>query len=300
MNKTIKQNGIKSWILAARPKTLTGAAAPVIIGGAFSFEYILENGGEFSLLNFLLCLFFAFFMQIDANFINDYFDFKKGSDSKGERLGPPRACANGWTTLPAMKNAIIIVTALSALIGLPLAFAAGWGMIIIGILCIVFSFLYTVKFSYLGLGDILVLVFFGIIPVGFTFYIQTGHWTLPITLAAIAMGLATDCLLIVNNHRDRFQDKINNKKTLAVRFGGKFSITAYYTLGIIATALGIWAICIVKPIYCSLPLILYLVLHIITAMTISRLEGRELNKTLGKTALNIFIFGLLSGISILL
>ncbi len=118
----------------------------------------------------LLCLLFAWVMQIDSNLVNDFFDFKHGNDDE-TRLGPKRACAEGWITMKAMKWGIIITTLLGCIIGLPLAFYGGKEMIIVGICCVLFCFLYTTKLSYLGLGDLLVLLFFGIVPVCCTYYL---------------------------------------------------------------------------------------------------------------------------------
>lgn len=299
MTGQIRQNSIKSWLLGIRPKTLIGAAVPVIIGGAFAWRHIAQQGGNFSVTDFLLCLFFAFFMQIDANLINDYFDFKKGGDRE-DRVGPERVFANGWITQRAMERGIVIVTVVSALTGLPLAVTAGWEMIIVGAICILFAFLYTLKLSYLGLGDVAVLVFFGIVPVGFTYFIQTGCWHLETTLAALASGFAIDCLLIINNQRDRFQDAENGKRTIAVRFGRKFSIILYYMSGILAALLGATAIALVKPAYFGIFLSIYLTIHLCAADFLRKHEGKELNKVFELTALNILLFGITTGIAVII
>lgn len=304
--KSIKTNGLKAWILASRPKTLTGAAAPVIIGSAIAWNdiftnkitdiYQTESVSRF-FIPVVLCFLFAFVMQIDANFINDYFDYKKGSDRE-DRLGPERACAQGWVTPNAMKKAIVITTVLACIIGLPLIYFGGWGLIIIGILCVIFCFLYTTKLSYLGFGDLLVLVFFGIIPVGFTYYIATGEWTSQTTLSGIACGLATDCLLMVNNYRDRHQDALSGKQTIVVKLGEKFGLESYLWLGIIAMLLAFATLFMIENHYAVL-LLLYGVLHIQTYRKMRKTDGKALNSVLGKTARNIFIFGLIYAIAVL-
>ena len=162
----IKTNAFRAWLLASRPKTLIGAAVPVMLGMALAFNH---GTGPFDFILAILCLLFAFVMQIDANFVNDYFDCIKGNDASEIRLGPKRACAEGWVTLPAMKKAIIFTTAVAAFVGLPLIFYGGYEVIPVGLLCIVFCFLYTTKLSYLGFGDVLVLVFFGLVPVCLTY-----------------------------------------------------------------------------------------------------------------------------------
>lgn len=116
----VKTNSIKAWLLAARPKTLTGAAIPVMLGCALAFIY-----GHFQLIPALLCFLFAFLMQIDANFINDLFDFLKGSDRE-DRLGPERACAQGWISPQAMKAGIVCTTLLAGITGLCLLYYGGW------------------------------------------------------------------------------------------------------------------------------------------------------------------------------
>ena len=166
----IKTNSVKAWLLAARPKTLSGAAVPVMIGVALAYsDACLYEGDVFNWTAAVLCLLFSFTMQIDANFINDFFDFLNGSDDTETRLGPRRACAQGWVTLDAMKKAIALTTCLASVIGLPLAWYGGMEMILVGALCVVFAFLYTNFFSYEGLGDLLVLVFFGLVPVCCTY-----------------------------------------------------------------------------------------------------------------------------------
>ena len=151
----IRQNSAKAWMLAARPKTLTGAAVPVMIGLALTINYQLST---FNFIPAVLCLLFAFLMQIDANFINDYFDWKDGLDDE-HRLGPRRACQQGWVTPKAMRWAIAMTTMTACLVGLPLIYYGGWNMVWVGLACVVFCFLYTTLLSRIGLGDLLVLLF---------------------------------------------------------------------------------------------------------------------------------------------
>ena len=133
----IKTNSVKAWFLAARPKTLTGAAIPVMLGCALAYTY-----GHFNIVPAILCFLFAFLMQIDANFITDLFDFLKGTDRE-DRLGPERACAQGWISPKAMKAGIGVTTVLAGITGLTLLNFGGWELIQVGIACMVFAFLYT-------------------------------------------------------------------------------------------------------------------------------------------------------------
>lgn len=140
----IKTNSLSAWILAARPKTLTGAIVPVMIGTAWAWK--MGGAENFRFLPALLCFLFAFLMQIDSNFINDYFDCVKGSDDKETRLGPKRACTEGWITLPAMRKGLFVTSLLASLVGLPLVFYGGWQMVLVGAACVLFAFLYTTFF----------------------------------------------------------------------------------------------------------------------------------------------------------
>jgi 1,4-dihydroxy-2-naphthoate octaprenyltransferase len=297
----VKKDSLKAWILAARPKTLTGAAVPVMIGLSLAWKDSKAYDGDvFSWVAAVLCLLFAFIMQIDANFINDFIDFAKGTDDKETRLGPERACAQGWVSIDRMKHAIAATTVLACIVGLPLVWFGGLEMILIGLLCVVFCFLYTTHLSYLGLGDVLVLVFFGLIPVSITYYIQLHTVTIEVLVASLACGLVIDGLLLVNNFRDRDTDKTAGKNTLVVRIGEKAAIWLYLIVGIVACLAGLvfglngnwWAF--------ALPFI-YLVLHLLTFLKMKRIwKGRELNKCLGETARNIFIYGLLVTVGILI
>ena len=303
MNETpnIKTNSLKAWLLAARPKTLTGAAVPVMIGLALAWvdarEYV---EGTFSWIAATLCLLFAFIMQIDANFINDFFDFVNGADDKETRLGPQRACAQGWVKLDSMKKAIALTTCIACAVGLPLVFYGGLEMVLIGLLCVAFCFLYTTSLSYLGLGDVLVLVFFGIVPVCITYYIQLHTCTWQVFLASIACGLVIDALLLVNNFRDRDNDRAVGKNTLVVRIGEKASLGLYFGVGVAACLIGTVFWMNGHVLAFLLPL-LYLVLHMFTYLKIKRIhQGKMLNVCLGETARNIFVYGLTVAVGLLL
>ena len=169
MNNSIKPNSFQAWLLAMRPKTLTGAAIPVLLGCALAYIF-----GKFQPVPALLCFLFAFLMQTDANFINDLYDYLKGTDRE-DRLGPERACAQGWITPAGMKRGIAVTTLLACCVGLGLLSYGGWEMIPVGLACVVFAFLYTAgpyPLAYHGWGDVLVLIFFGFVPVGCTFYVM--------------------------------------------------------------------------------------------------------------------------------
>jgi 1,4-dihydroxy-2-naphthoate octaprenyltransferase len=297
----MKTNSLKAWFLAARPKTLTGAAVPVMIGVSLAWVDARQYGDDtFQWLAAVLCFLFSFVMQIDANFINDFFDFANGTDDIETRLGPRRACAQGWVTLDAMKRAIAITTCLACVIGLPLVWFGGLEMILIGLICVVFCFLYTTHFSYMGLGDLLVLVFFGIVPVCISYYLHLHTVTWQVFLASIACGMVIDALLIVNNFRDRDQDREAGKNTIIVRLGAESGLQLYLAVGIGAMILGGTFWMNGHPLAFFLPFI-YFVLHVFTYLKIKRIEkGKALNLCLGETARNIFIYGICVSLGILL
>lgn len=302
----VKTNSVKAWLLATRPKTLSAAAVPVMIGTAFAWRNTSE---QFNWIPAILCLLFAWIMQIDSNLVNDYFDFKKGNDDE-TRLGPKRACSEGWITSDAMVWGILITTLLGCMTGIPLILYGGLEMVMVGIACVVFCFLYTTLFSYHGLGDILVLLFFGIIPVCCTYYVcMPLHQQIPtgeVIASSIACGLAIDALLIVNNYRDIDNDRSNGKITLAVRLGESKTRRLYESIGYIAAGIMIILVFIddlykidkVIPTYAIY--LIYIILHRQSYQEMKRInKGAKLNQVLGLTARNILVFGLLSVAAIL-
>jgi 1,4-dihydroxy-2-naphthoate octaprenyltransferase len=298
---TIKQNSPRAWLLATRPKTLSGAAVPVLIGLSLAYtDTSLYGDDVFSWSAAVLCILFALIMQIDANFINDFFDYARGNDDTETRLGPLRACTQGWVSIEAMKRAIATTTCTACVIGLPLVYYGGLEMIGIGLLCVVFCFLYTTHLSYIGMGDLLVLLFFGVVPVCTTYYIQLHTITSQVFIASIACGLVIDTLLIVNNYRDRDNDRRDGKMTLVVHIGEKATEWLYLGIGIAACMMGgiFWANSHVLAFI--LPLI-YLLLHIFTWLKMRRIHhGKQLNECLGETARNMLIYGLTVSAGLLL
>ena len=296
----VRVNSLKAWILAARPKTLTGAAVPVMIGIACAVAMYGWCG--IRVVPAVLCMLFALIMQVDANFINDYFDFMKGTDDE-QRLGPKRACAQGWITASAMRSGLFVTTLLACIVGLPLVYYGGWEMIMVGLACVVFCFLYTISFSYIGLGDLLVLVFFGIVPVCMTYWLTappTALTSIPfaVVLMSIACGLIIDTLLVVNNYRDIDNDRRTGKLTLIVRIGERGGLVLYLMLGLVGTILAIVGVVLLDwhdGQWTQSLLIIYTPFHTwaFNEMRYIR-KGAELNRVLGMTARNMFIFGLLA------
>lgn len=300
--KEIKLNSLRAWLLAARPKTLTAAVIPVLLGSALAF-----SNGEFKTTPALLCALFACGMQIAANFINDLFDYLKGSDRK-DRLGPPRACAEGWITPGAMKLGIGIMLMVSCLAGLGLLFSVwgnlphgGWELVVLGMVCVLFAFLYTTILSYRGWGDLLVLIFFGFVPVGGTYYVQAYSLNMDVVVLSLVSGLAIDTLLMVNNYRDREQDALSGKRTLVVRFGEAFGRNMYLALGIAAVLLCLWfvhsgSLTLIEFIWAPC---VYFYLHALTWRKMVHIRsGKELNRILGETSRNMLFLGLLLAVAL--
>ena len=300
--QTVKVNSLNAWFLAIRPKTLTGAVIPVMMGTSLAL-----HDATVSWLPALGCLLFACAMQVVANFINDLYDFLKGTD-RADRLGPERACAQGWITPEAMKAGIGVTLLLAAAAGLSVLWCVwshlpcgGWELVVLGAICMLFAFLYTTLLSYKGWGDLLVLLFFGLVPVCGTYYVQGFTITTNLLMTGLMCGVSIDTLLVVNNYRDREQDAVSGKRTLIVRYGEPFGRYLYLILGIAC-----WLIALLMTlrgllstdqlVWASSP---YLLLHITTWCKMVRIrQGRELNAILGETSRNMLLMGLLWSLAV--
>ena len=220
----MKPGNITIWLTAIRPKTLWAAFAPVAIGGAMAVE-----AGNFHFFSAFLALIGAVCIQVGTNFYNDLADFEKGADTN-DRKGPTRVTQAGWVSPKTMKRATFFVFGLAVLSGMYLMWRGGWPVIVIGVLSIVSGIMYTAgKYSlaYIGLGDLFVLIFFGPVAVGGTYYVQTLEINTSVLIAGIAPGLLAVAILLVNNIRDREEDRQAEKKTIVVRFGRSFGIACY-------------------------------------------------------------------------
>lgn len=300
----IKQNSLKAWLLAARPKTLTGALIPVILALAWAYmQGVLQNYTAA-----ICCVLFACGMQIAANLINDLFDYLKGTDRE-DRLGPERACAQGWITPKAMKWGIAVSILISCLFGL-IALAVTWQqmpyhgieLVAIGLCSVVFAFLYTTRLSYLGWGDVLVLVFFGFVPVCGTYYLQAFTLDAGILLLSLISGVSIDALLVINNYRDRDQDKISGKRTIIVLGGEKFGQRLYLGIGIVVFVLILLLSFLTDGMkHTEIPAFIYLLLHYLAWHKMVQINhGKALNKILGLTSRNMFIMAVLLALVIIL
>lgn len=226
------------WVIAVRPKTLWAAVCPVVMGSAIAL-----GDGVFHLPSAIACLLGAVLLQIGANFVNDYADGIKGTDS-GERLGPPRAVALGLIGPQAMKGAAILVFAAVWIPGLYIIYRGGPVFLAVGIVSILAGILYTsgpFPLAYHGLGEIFAFVFFGPVAVAGTHYVQTQEFSMIPLIAGVGPGLFSVAILTANNLRDIDGDRKAGKKTLPVRFGTRFA-QAEYIGAILIAALGIPAL----------------------------------------------------------
>ena len=215
---------LKIWWQAARPKTLGAAVGPVLIGTALA-----AHDGTSHAPTALAALAGALLIQVGTNFCNDYGDAVRGADAGG-RKGPVRATQAGLVTPRAMIVATALAFFAATLCGLYLVTRGGWPIAITGAICILCGILYTSgpwPLAYVGLGDLFVLIFFGPVAVGGTYFVQARHLTAPAVLAGLAPGLLSVAILTVNNLRDIEQDRLNHKRTLAVRFGAAFARWEY-------------------------------------------------------------------------
>ena len=224
--KLVPQNPgpLAIWLRATRPQTLPAALCPVLIGAAMAYRV-----GPLAWAVLAATFLSALFIQIGTNYANDYFDDRKGADTP-DRVGPRRATATGLVTPRQMAIATALAFTLAAAFGLYLVLVGGWPILVIGLLSLTCGVLYTAgpcALGYLGLGDLFVLIFFGPVAVAGTYYLQTQACSLNVIVASLAPGLISAAILTVNNFRDRFTDKQAGKKTLVVRWGETFGVTAY-------------------------------------------------------------------------
>lgn len=271
-----------------RLRTLPVSVAGVFMAVAFAILY-----HTFYWVPAMLCLLFAVLAQIASNFANEYYDYKRGLDRPG-REGPRRGVTEGDITPEDMRNATFITLGLACAVGCMLLLFGGWWLIIVGAAIALGVVAYSAgpfPLSHHGLGEVAVMLFFGIIPVNFTYYLESGTWNLMVALASVAVGLMGANVIIVNNYRDRDDDAAVGKRTLAVRFGKPAMMSFYLTNGYVA-------VCMMAPIWLSLSLwacivpVAYLLLHTLLWWRIANLSGHKLNPYLGKTAVLMLLYSI--------
>jgi len=279
------------WWEASRPKTLPAAAAPVIMGTAMAFhdDYVYLPAAIAALLAALL-------IQIGTNLANDYFDFAKGADNH-ERLGPTRATQAGLVAPETMKRAFIVAFSLAFVIGLFLIYRGGWPILLIGIASILFGILYTggpYPLGYNGLGDIFVLIFFGPVAVGGTYFVQSLQLNHVVLLAGLAPGLISMAILTVNNLRDIHTDANAGKRTLVVRFGVGFARKEYLLSIVAACMLPFLLIYLTHENFYSVLTLFVLIPAVPGIKTVlGNRHGAALNKVLADTGKMLFVYSII-------
>ena len=282
---------MRKWIEAMRLRTLPVSLAGVICGCGCA---LLQ--GSFNAVTALLCVLFAALAQVASNFGNEYYDYRNGIDKQG-REGFRRGVTEGEISPRAMKRATYATLSAAAVVGCLMLFYGPWWLVLVGITIMLFALGYSAgpyPLSHHGMGDVAVIIFFGIVPVTFTCYLQTGSFNnLYITLStSLAVGLLAANVLVVNNYRDMDDDKAVNKRTTVVIFGRRVMSWCYLLWGIVAMA-------IMHPVWTELHLwalpitVLYLILHTRNWLYLRRSTGAALNPLLGKTAMTLLIFSLM-------
>lgn len=286
------------WLLAARPKTLPAAFAPVFVGTTLAIR-----DETFLFWPALAAMFCALLLQIGANFANDYFDHRKGADTP-DRQGPIRITAAGIVTPDQMRNATAIVLGIATLLGVYLVFVGGWPILAVGVAALLAALTYTggpFPYGYAGLGDVFVFIFFGLVAVNGTYFLQSGAISDLSILIGICMGALATAILVVNNIRDIETDRRAGKRTLAVILGPRAMQIEYMALMLIAYlgAILLWQMA-GGSIYLLLPLIsMPLALRHIQEIW-GGTRGRRLNDTLAGTARVGLFYSLLLSAGLLL
>jgi len=288
---------LKNWILAARPKTLTAAVIPVITGTALAAGERIRI--DWAL--FLFALLGALFIQIGTNLINDVADFRKGSDT-AERLGPVRVTQAGLLSERQVAGGAFMAFAAAVLCGIPLVVHGGIPLIIIGVASLVAGYAYTAgpfPLAYHGWGDFFVILFFGVVAVGGSYFLQTGTISIQALLAGVSVGSLAAVLIAVNNLRDRQGDLHSGKRTLAVRFGVRLARVEIAMLALAPFVIGAYWLSRGQHLAFLLPL-LVLPLAVAIIRSARRDSGRELNRTLGKAAALHALHGILFSLGVVL
>lgn len=291
-----KHNNFQIWWLAIRPKTLPAAASGVVMGSALAWA-----DGSFQILPALAALFVALLLQIGSNVANDVYDFERGADTS-ERQGPLRVTQAGLLTPAQVKRGMWTIFLLAAVFGLYLAYVRGWVIILIGLAAIISAIAYTggpFPLGYYGLGDLFVFIFFGIVAVAGTYFVQVGSVSAAAWSMSVPVGLIITAILVVNNLRDLENDRKAGKHTMAVRLGAQGTKTEYL--------LCMSAAYLILPVLIALKIIpmfsmlawVSLPLALKTWKVVNTQQGRALNAALAGTGQTAFLFSVLFGLGIL-
>ena len=290
----MKPSKLKIWAISARPKTLLAALGPVMVGAAMAL-----GDGDIHVGTLILTFAAAVLIQIGTNFANDYYDFIKGTDTS-DRAGPTRATQAGLVSPLQMKKAFIMTFALAIIPGGMLVLRGGLPIAVIGVASVICGILYTAgpfPLGYTGLADLFVLIFFGPVAVGGTYYLQRLGINSNVLVAGLAPGLLAVAILTVNNLRDISTDRTAGKKTLVVRFGYKFGVGEYFFCIIGACLIPVYLCITNNSHYLCVITVLTLIAACRAMKTVcTKPSASELNKLLAQTAMLLIIYSVLFSI----
>lgn len=280
---------MRAWVMAARPKTLTAAAAPVVVGVGVAVLHDVASP-----LPAAGALLGALLIQIATNLANDYYDFLRGGDTH-ERVGPVRVTQAGLLSPEEVRRGMLLVLAAALLVGVYLVWVGGWPVLVVGLASLACAVLYTGgpwPLAYHGLGDVFVFVFFGLVAVGGTVWVQGRIWPPDAILAGVAMGALTTAILVVNNLRDIPTDAKAGKRTLAVRLGVAGTRLEYAILLAVALAVPLVGLAWLAWPLASLTALLVAPLCVSPLRRVLRFgDPRELLPALGETSRVVALYG---------
>jgi 1,4-dihydroxy-2-naphthoate octaprenyltransferase len=289
---------LRLWVVAARPRTLPAAVSPVLVGTALA-----GTEDVFHPLRFVAALVGSIFIQIGTNLSNDYSDARRGADTD-ERLGPVRVTAGGLMPPRRVLVGTYVAFGIAVAAGLYLAAEAGWELLAVGAASILAGVLYTGgprPYGYEGLGELFVFVFFGLVAVVGSYYVQTEHLRWEAFALAVPIGLLTSALLVVNNVRDIETDRRAGKRTLAVKLGrdrARLLYAAMVTLAFAAPA-ATWALGGLSA-WLLLTLVAVPLVRPLIETVFTRVDGASLNGALAASGRLLAVFSLLLSAGVLL
>ena len=277
---------MNAYLLAARPKTLPAAIVPVWVGCALAYHLTGAWDGWLAFYTVMG----AVWIQIATNFFNDAIDSEKGADTDA-RLGPVRATATGRLSLKTVYIAAFVCLLLASAFGWPLFVARGWPMIVIAVPSFYLAYGYTggpFPLAYKGLGELFVILFFGLVAVMGTVFVQTGVWYVEALVAGLAIGCLSAVLIAINNLRDVDEDSSNDKRTLAVKWGRPAVLRLVWMMCLIAYTSAVWLFGSVSGLLYFLPA--FIVGLLIIANIYKHLPGQIYNKFLAMAALQLILY----------
>jgi 1,4-dihydroxy-2-naphthoate octaprenyltransferase len=298
MSVVAAPSGIRIWLMAARIRTLPAAIAPVLVGTALAgFAHVFHP------LRFIAALVGAIFIQVGTNLSNDYSDARRGADTE-DRLGPVRVTAGGLVPPRQVLIATYVSFGVAVLAGIYLIAVAGWELLLVGAASILAGVLYTGgprPYGYEGLGELFVFLFFGIVAVVGSYFVQTTHLVWEAFALAVPVGLLASAILVVNNFRDIDTDRRAGKRTLAVRLGRERTRSLYAGIVYLAYVLApvTWLFGPLKA-WVLLPWLTLPVAAPVVRAVRNRIDGPSLNQALAQTGLLQLAFCMLLAAGLLL